>query len=94
MYGMHHTSVGQDFMTFGNEAIGVHHAIQRRLVDAERHVIITNIRNRTQPTGIRNRLGGMMIALGTHLAGKTIDLQERQATMPAPEPKSGFVPTR
>lgn len=94
MYGMHHSSIGQDFMTFGNESVGVHHAIQNRLAQAERHQIITNLRDEDQPSGIRNRLGIMMISLGTLIAGKTAHMQERQATRPSSSPKSGFVPTR
>lgn len=93
MYGTHHSSISSDFMTFGNEGIGVGHAIQTRLSRAEQASIMSNLRDVERATGLRNWLGSTMISLGTLIAGKTAHMQERQATRPSSSPKSGFVPT-
>lgn len=86
-----HATMGHDFMTFGTEGIGVHHATQQRLAHAEKHEIVGNARGKGS---LRHQLGGMMITLGTLIAGTSAHIQDRQATRPAPAPKPGLIPTR
>lgn len=67
-YSTHRSSIGRDFMTFGNEAVGVHRAMELR--DVRHHHM--HARGTTQPlAGFRYGLGGMMISLGSWLAGAT-----------------------
>ncbi len=78
----------------GIQGIDTHYTTERLLIDAETRRTLDTLRASGTAIGVRHALGGMMIALGAAIAGKTHDLQERQATMPSPSAKSGFVPTR
>lgn len=90
MYHTHH-SIGTSLHTHGVQGVETYHKANRfmedvnvqRLIDAE-----------GAPSGLRHRIGGLMITLGATVAGRTHDIQGRQATMPSPAAKSGFVPTR
>lgn len=87
-----HSSIGTSLMTHGIQGIDTHYKTGQLMADANTQRLINNVRA-GGTTGLRHRIGGMMIALGAAIAGKTHDLQERQATMPSPTAKSGFVPT-
>jgi len=90
----HNLSIGSDFMTFGTEAIGVHHSIYTRLLRAEHRAILNNVRDDHPGTGFRARPGNAMISLATRIAGKTARMQERKATSRSSSPTPGFVRTR
>jgi hypothetical protein len=90
----HNLSIGSDFMTFGTEAIGVHHSTYTRLLRAEHNAVLNNVRGENRGTGLRAMLGNAMISLGTAIAGKTAHMQERKATSRSSSPTSGFAPTR
>jgi hypothetical protein len=89
-----HTPIGLDFLAHGNQAIDVNHASERRQAEADSRRIIASIRDAQPSTGPRHALGTLIISLGAFIAGTTANIQDRQATMPAPTPKSGYVPTR
>lgn len=74
------SSTGHDLLTFGNEALSVHRAAERRASES-RHNQITHIlreMGHTSPT--RRWLGTMMIALGTLIAGQPVRTPQRDAT--------------
>lgn len=87
-------SIGTSLTTHGIQGVGTHHKVHQLMADAEKQRLISDLHGAGTRSGLRHRLGGMMISLGAVIAGKTHDIQERQATMPSPTAKSGFVPTR
>jgi hypothetical protein len=91
---MYHASIGHNFITFGNEGVGVHHTVERRMSEIEKHQIMSTLRNGHQPSWLRHTLGSLLITTGALIAGSSAHIQDRQATMPAPAPKSGLLPTR
>jgi hypothetical protein len=91
---MYQASIGHNFITFGNEGVGVHHTVERRMSEVKKHQIVANLRNEYQPSWLRRSLGSLLITTGALIAGKSAHIQDRQATMPAPAPKSGMLPTR
>jgi hypothetical protein len=88
-----HSSIGQSFLNNGTSAIDATHAMERRFEEAEARRILSIARHHDSGTGLRHTLGAMIISLGTVIAGTTATIQDRQATMPDPSPKPGFVPT-
>lgn len=73
----HHSSIGRDFLSFGPEAVHAHRVTELRENLWQR----ANARGTTQPVAeIRHRLGGLMISLGSWLAGATTP-----TAAPAPE---------
>lgn len=95
MKNTHHDySIGTSFLIHGTQGIDTHYKTDHLMLDAETRQLISSLRASGNPAGIRHRIGGMMIALGAAISGKTHDLQERQATMPSPTAKPGVVPTR
>lgn len=89
-----HSPVGLDFLAHGTQAIDTTFAVERRRAEADARRIIANARGTHPATGLRHALGTVIISLGAIIAGTTTTIQDRQATMPAPAPKSGYVPTR
>ncbi|HWV24761.1 MAG TPA: hypothetical protein VNZ58_11275 [Thermomicrobiales bacterium] len=84
IHSTHRSSIGYDFMTYGLDAVHVHRATELR---AGRHQL-TNPRGTTQlSAGLRHRLGGMMISLGSWLAGATTPTS-------APVPERTLAPGR
>jgi hypothetical protein len=90
-----HRSISNSLVIHGIQGIDTHHKTAKLMADVNSHRIISELRNANAMPGIRHRIGGMMIALGAAIAGKTHDIQARQATMPSPSSaKPGVVPTR
>lgn len=88
-----HLSIGHDLMTFGNEGIATHRAAERRTTEIERdHLNLALHASRPTPR-TRRWLGTMMIALGTGISGKAAQIQEREATIPAPLPEVELAPS-
>lgn len=94
MNTLQHSPIGLDFLAHGTQAVGPTFTMERRLAEANARRIIANIRGTEPATGLRHAIGGLIISLGAFIAGTTANIQDRQATMPAPAPKSGYVPTR
>jgi hypothetical protein len=91
----HHThSIGSSFMAHGIQGIEPHHATSRLMAEATAHRNTRDLHPTGAPNRLRYRIGGVMIALGAAIAGKTHDIQERRATTPSPTATSGFFPTR
>lgn len=88
-----HQSIGSSLFAHGIQGIDTHYKTEQLMHDVNTRQMIIDLRDAGTTTSLRNRIGGMMIALGAAIAGKTHDLQERQATTPSPSAKSGFVPT-
>lgn len=86
-------SIGTSLIIHGIQGIDTHHRTERLMADVNTHWITSGLKGDNASSSLRHRIGGMMIALGAAIAGTTHDLQERQATMPSPSAKSGFVPT-
>jgi hypothetical protein len=89
-----HSTIGHSFLASGTPAIDTAYAMDRRLAEAESRRLVANARNAESPTGLRHAIGSLLISFGAFIAGTTTHIQDRQATMPAPAPKPGFVPTR
>jgi hypothetical protein len=87
-------SIGSSFMAHGIQGIEPHHATSRLIAEATAHRNTRALHPTGAPNRLRYRIGGVMIALGAAIAGKTHDIQERRATTPSSTATSGFVPTR
>ena len=89
---MNHThSIGTSFMTHGIEGIGAHHKTHQLMAAANAR----RLDDVNGSTSLRHHLGSLMISIGAAVAGKTHDIQERQATRPShTSAKPGAVPTR
>lgn len=86
--------ISHNFFANGTPAIDATHMMERRLAEAESRRLIASARRNASGTGLRHMVGTMIISVGAVIAGTTTNIQDRQATMPDPTPKSGFVPTR
>lgn len=82
-----HSTISQSFMSHGTQGIDATYKTERLIQAAE-------ARRNAATTGLRHSLGNMIISLGALIAGTTTTIQDRHATMPTPDPKPGFVPTR
>ena len=94
---MNHTqhSIGTSLMTHGIQGIDTHFKTGQLMADAQNRQMIIDLHDAGATTDLRHRIGGMMIALGAAITGKTHDIQERQATRPShPTAKPGVVPSR
>jgi hypothetical protein len=87
-------SIGSSFMAHGIQGIEPHHKTEQLMAGATTHRITRDLPHRGAPNRLRYRVGGVMIALGAAIAGRTHDIQDRRATTPSPTATSGFVPTR
>lgn len=88
-------SIGTSLMTHGLHGIDTHYKTEQLMRDTNTRKRFSDVHATGEPSGMRHRIGGMMIALGAAIAGKTHDIQARQATMPSPRSaKPGVVPTR
>jgi hypothetical protein len=67
-------SIANDFFTFGNDGIGLHHAAERRVAERERNRLATHQPHRVG--AFRRRLGALLIAAGQDIRGEC---------MPAPQ---------
>ena len=87
-------SIGRDFITFGNEALSVHRATERRTIELHQNQINAALRA-TRPTPwVRRWLGALMISLGTGISGKAAQIQEREMLLPACAPEGELAATR
>ena len=82
-----HPTIGNSFRTQGR---GGMEATYKR----ERWMAAAKSRRNATGNGLRHSIGSLVISLGAFIAGTTTHIQDRQATMPVPTPKTGFVPTR
>lgn len=87
-------SIGSSLMTHGIQGIDTHYKTGQLMADARNRQLIIDLRDAGAADSLRHRLGRMMISLGAAIAGKTHDIQERQATRPShPSAKAGAVPS-
>ena len=93
-YTQHDHSIGSSLMIHGYQGIDAHYKTAQLMASARAHELLNNVRATGTNPGLRHRFGAMLIALGAAIAGKTHDIQARQATMPSPTAKPGAVPTR
>jgi|GEM_PF-4868534 len=75
-------STGRDFLTFGNEALAVHRADERRTVESHRNHLAHTLRDMGQTSPARRWLGTLMIGLGTLIAGNPARTPQRDGTTP------------
>lgn len=91
----HDPSIGTSLMIHGYQGIDAHYKTAQLMAGARAHELLNNVRATGTNPGVRHRFGGILIAIGAAIAGKTHDIQARQATMPSPSSaKPGVVPTR
>lgn len=87
-------SIGSSFMAHGIQGIEPHHKTEQLMAGATAHRFTRDLPQGGPSNRLRHRVGGMMIALGGAIAGKTHDIQDRRATTPSATATSGFLPTR
>lgn len=89
-----HSLIGTRFLAYGIDDIETHHRTRQLLDHAETRRLFARLDRARRPEALRAQLGGVLIALGTAIAGTTHTFQERQGEMPLPLRRSGFFPTR
>ena len=88
------SSIGRDFIAFGNEGLSVHRANERRAAERNQNQINAALHASRPTPWVRRWLGNMMIALGTGVSGKAAQIQERETLLPAPAPETELAATR
>lgn len=72
-----HHSIGTSLMTHGMQGIDTHYKTEQLMAAADARQLSNDLRGNGTASGLRHRIGGMMIALGAAIAGKTHDIQAR-----------------
>jgi hypothetical protein len=88
------SSIGRDFMTFGNEGLSVHRANERRAAERHQNQINAALQASRPPPWVRRWLGSLTTALGTRVSGKAAQIQERETLLPTSAPETEMAATR
>ncbi|MEJ7902494.1 MAG: hypothetical protein WKF63_11655 [Thermomicrobiales bacterium] len=62
-------SVSRDFLTYGNDGIGVNRAFERRIEERSRYQADLLARGPNGSLSFRRKLGSLLIAAGTAISG-------------------------
>ncbi len=66
---VHRHTIAHDFLTYGNNGIGVNRAFERRAEEQANHQVNLLTRGPGRSISFRRRLGSLLIASGTAISG-------------------------